>query len=743
MKRLFSRLSRKAVVSTALVVGIIGAALSAVAWYPERPTYTMAQPADHVTFNSITDNPREGDERAFFELKDAANTASDGFAHQMNVKDGQEVLLRIYVHNNAADNLNGTNLDGKGVAHDTKVRVWLPSVTDTVLRANAYVSAKEATPQVVSDTVDMVAPTTANKFSISYVPGSAVAYNNFAGTAGLKLSDSIVTDGALIGMSKADGIVPGCFKYANVVTLKVKVKMQNPGFTMSKKVAIPGSGVWNETVNATPGATVAYQLEFKNTGNTTLKNVVVRDQLPANVAIVPGSVKLFNGSNPSGMALSDAVVANGGQIIGDYAPGSNAYVQFKATMPQLDKLACGSNKLTNIGQAMNGGYDYTDTADVTVSKTCENPTPVYSCDDLTLTPNYTTRTVNAVVKYTAKDGATYKNTTLVWGDSKQNVITGTTGTHTYAADGTYTVKANMLFSVNGVDKAPAVNPACSKTVTFSTTSKTPSVKIEKWVEGKKAVEVEVGKNYTYTVKVTNDGEVDLKNVLVSDEPQTGVTLVSANVGTIDGNTWSYVIPSLKFGESKSFTLTAKVMQYVQGTLKNTACVNAPEVNPTEPNKKDDCDNADVTVKKPDVPAPVYSCDALTLTAGANRSVSAKVDYTAKNGASLKVVTYNWGDNTTPFVSSNATASHTYGGDGTYSVSVKLLFSVNGTDSYAQTNANCVKSVTFTTPTPPTQKPDTPQVLPDTGAGSVIGLFGIVSVLSALAYRLFLSRKLVR
>jgi uncharacterized repeat protein (TIGR01451 family) len=298
MKRLFSRLSRKAVVSTALVVGIIGAALSAVAWYPERPTYTMAQPADHVTFNSITDNPREGDERAFFELKDAANTASDGFAHQMNVKDGQEVLLRIYVHNNAADNLNGTNLDGKGVAHDTKVRVWLPSVTDTVLRANAYVSAKEATPQVVSDTVDMVAPTTANKFSISYVPGSAVAYNNFAGTAGLKLSDSIVTDGALIGMSKADGIVPGCFKYANVVTLKVKVKMQNPGFTMSKKVAIPGSGVWNETVNATPGATVAYQLEFKNTGNTTLKNVVVRDQLPANVAIVPGSVKLFNGSNP-------------------------------------------------------------------------------------------------------------------------------------------------------------------------------------------------------------------------------------------------------------------------------------------------------------------------------------------------------------------------------------------------------------------------------------------------------------
>ncbi|QQS18593.1 DUF11 domain-containing protein [Candidatus Saccharibacteria bacterium] len=106
-------------------------------------------------------------------------------------------------------------------------------------------------------------------------------------------------------------------------------------------MAIPGSGVWNETVSTTPGATVAYQLEFKNTGNTALNSVVVRDQLPANVAIVPGSVKLFNGSNPSGMALSDAVVANGGQIIGDYAPGSNAYVQFKRLCPHSTNLPVG------------------------------------------------------------------------------------------------------------------------------------------------------------------------------------------------------------------------------------------------------------------------------------------------------------------------------------------------------------------------------------------------------------------
>ena len=31
-------------------------ALVAFAWGPSRTTYTMAKPADHITFNSIVDN---------------------------------------------------------------------------------------------------------------------------------------------------------------------------------------------------------------------------------------------------------------------------------------------------------------------------------------------------------------------------------------------------------------------------------------------------------------------------------------------------------------------------------------------------------------------------------------------------------------------------------------------------------------------------------------------------------------
>ena len=35
-----------------------------------------------------------------------------------------------------------------------------------------------------------------------------------------------------------------------------------------------------------------------------------------------------------------------------------------------------------------------------------------------------------------------------------------------------------------------------------------------------------------------------------------------------------------------------------GKIKNTACVNAPEVNPNKPNDNDDCDDADIEVVQP-------------------------------------------------------------------------------------------------------------------------------------------------
>lgn len=655
------------------------------------------------------------------------------YSHAVNAKYNDVVKFQVYYHN--------TELPDSGkVAQNLRVKVNIPSAPGTTQKQTATISGDNTNTVTASTTVTL---DRADAY-LQYLPGSANWRHN-TGTdqkpvwVDTAISDSVVTGGAGLVLENEKP----CYNFSATVTVLARVMV--PGVSVDKQVRAKGATSWSTSMTGQPGQKVEYLISYVNTGNTEQKNVVVADKLPTGVTYSAGSTKLANGTYPSGKIMPDGLTTSG-LIIGTYPAGIKAWVMFEATLPSVDKLSCGSNLLRNIATVQPEGMNYYyNTADVTVTKDCQQPTPVYSCDDLTLTPNYTNRTVNATVKYTAKDGATYKNTTLVWGDGSQNVVTGTTGSHTYATPGTYTVKANMLFTVNGADKAPAVNAACSKTVTFTPPNeKTPSVKIDKKVEGKEQVEVEVGKNYNYELKVTNDGEVDLKNVVVSDTPEVGsnIQLVNANgVGTITGNTWNYVIPSLKVGESKSFTLTAKVTQYKDGPLGNTACVNAPEVNPTKPTEQDDCDNATVTVKKPVVPTPVYSCDALTLTAGANRSLTAKVDYTARDGARLKVVTYSWGDSTTPLVTDKTSATHTYSADGTYSVSVKLLFSVNGTDKYAADTAACVKSVTFTTPTP--GNPDTPQVLPDTGAGSVVGLFGLVSILSALGYRLFLGRKLAR
>lgn len=482
MKKLFSRLPHKSLAIVAGLVTVFGIAAGAHAWYPDRPTYTTAVPADHVTFNSITDNKDEGDERAFFQVKDASNTQIGGFSHSTTVHDGEEVMLRVYVHNDAADNLN-TVSDGKGgfkgVATNTQVRVWLPSVSDSTMRANAYVSADNAAPQEVSDTVDFAAPVSNQKFTLTYEPGTAVAYNNQSPN-GLKLSDNIVTTGAKIGESKADGVVPGCFQYANIVTLKVKVHLTTPNFSMSKTVALPGDKAWSKSVNAQPGQTVKYEINFKNTGSTTLNNVVVRDELPKGMKIVPGSTKIYNSNYPNGTAAgTDDIVANGGISIGSYVPldaaalsdstRQSAEVDFEATVPNSDQLQCGNNTFTNLGQVIVNGQDETDTAVVTVSKTCETPkTPTYTCDAFHVTTG-DNRTVK-VDKFTTSqtNGATFKDVVINWGDNTAPLTTNTAvgKTHQYGKDGTYTINAVAHFTVNGEDKT--ASGSCSQVVTFTT-----------------------------------------------------------------------------------------------------------------------------------------------------------------------------------------------------------------------------------------------------------------------------------
>jgi hypothetical protein len=183
-------------------------------WGPDRPTFTWANPAPYVTFDSITDNPTVGDERKFFGVADVNATQ---YTKTVQVQDNEEVSLRAYFHNDANQNLNL-------VATNTHVVMRLPgSTSNSTQTAKAYIIADNAKPVAVADTVDL---TGSSPFTITYEPGTAQLWNNVF--RGAQLSDNIVTDnGALIGYNAIDGKVPGCSQFSGYVTIKVRVHMQN------------------------------------------------------------------------------------------------------------------------------------------------------------------------------------------------------------------------------------------------------------------------------------------------------------------------------------------------------------------------------------------------------------------------------------------------------------------------------------------------------------------------------------
>lgn len=251
--RAFSKLKKVLIGLT--VVGLLAGVPVAKAlseWGPDRPTFTMANPATYITFNSMTDNSQAiGDERHFY----TANTSGvANYTHSLPVQDGQDIKLRVYFHNNAAANLNL-------VAQNTRVKMTLPASEAKDQASVAYISADNANPTQVWDTVHL---TSDKAFTLEYVKGSARLFNNVFTGAGTALSDSIVTDsGAQVGFDAVNGRVPGCLNFSGYATITVKIHVPTlpPPPEKPKPPVTPPSNLVNtgpgEVAALFSGATVA------------------------------------------------------------------------------------------------------------------------------------------------------------------------------------------------------------------------------------------------------------------------------------------------------------------------------------------------------------------------------------------------------------------------------------------------------------------------------------------------------
>ncbi len=304
--------------------------------------------------------------------------------------------------------------------------------------------------------------------------------------------------------------------------------------------------------------------------------------------------------------FTTAATASGGATINSYTfkvTGPNNYVYETTTAANTITYEQKNPGTYTVQSTVNTSVGPQTGASCTKTFTPTPPQPAADCKaasveqmsrtEFTLKGSASTANGATVSQYIFK---IYKDNTLV--DTKTVDTTALTASTKYTQEtvGDYTVKLTVKTSLG--DKT---GNNCQANFTV-VKQKTPSDAITKLVDGVKYKRVGVNVEFTYQLRVTNNGEVDLTNVKVTDVPQAGITLVSAPVGTITDNKWSTTISKLAIGESKDFTITAKVPVYQAGMLVNTACVDAPEV----PGTPDHCDTANV-----DVPGNVQVCNPAT------------------------------------------------------------------------------------------------------------------------------------
>jgi len=389
-------------------------------------------------------------------------TAGDTqYKESVNATYDQVVKVQLYYHNREAD-------DSGKVANDFRVKFNVP----TTAGKTQVISGTMSSPDINTINDSVTVNLDRADARLSYIPGSATWKHN-AGTnenvkiVEEKLSDDIVYGGTGIVIED----VKPCFNFDATVTILVRVQV--PGITVDKSVRVKGQTEWSKSNVAKPGDTLEYQIAYKNMGNTTHNNVLIRDNLPPKMQYVPGTTKLKNSGGVKNVA--DGVTTTG-IVVGNYKPGAAAYVLFEVKLPAADQLACGPTLFTNVGVARPEGMnEFYNTADTLVVRQCEQKAPAYSCD-LFKIEKTTGREIKVTeFKTSQTNGATFKNVVINWGDGSTPLTTNNAvgQKHTFAKDGTYTITATATFTVNGQDKT-ATSQACKAVVTFGAQPTTPT-----------------------------------------------------------------------------------------------------------------------------------------------------------------------------------------------------------------------------------------------------------------------------
>jgi len=245
----------------------------------------------------------------------------------------------------------------------------------------------------------------------------------------------------------------GVFDFAIIASCGNPVEADakaNPKYEMNKKVRVPG-GDWKNADAINYGEQFEYKVAVTNTGTGPVRNLFIKDAVPADITRVPNSL------TRDGEPASDTnFFGNEGIRIGRLPQGEKVTFIFKATSTQKTQpVPCTEKSPVNVAHS-NGGSLPAQTDKATVTLKCKNvpppTTPSYKIvkqvqligsqewlEDITV-PNGTEVRYRIVV---ASDGSA-PVTNLVVGDVLPAGVTYTAGTLTQ--NNIAVANANQFFS---------------------------------------------------------------------------------------------------------------------------------------------------------------------------------------------------------------------------------------------------------------------------------------------------------
>lgn len=347
--------NKKKIYVSAFIAVILGGmnVAQASAWGPERETWTMDNPADYATFNSITDNTSVGDERDFVRVAEVVTEGTSKAVDELHIKGGKDYVVTIYYHNDAASIYNKVEYNYKGVAQKTRLSAAFPDALDEGEKGEiaGLIYSVTAKPEEVWDEAYLIAD---EKVKLSYISGSAKIYNDWdLSGSEINSTELFSNNGTYLGVKVFNGLIPGCAEYSGTVVFRIhaeKVVEPSSTFSMDKKVSKDGGKTWAEDAEMKPGEEAEFRITYENTGTLTQKVTVV-DTLESGQGmeyvidstriIANGTERIIKDEEGSGLFI-------GGIEVGEIEPGETMEVYYKVKLGGAETFECGKTVLYNL-----------------------------------------------------------------------------------------------------------------------------------------------------------------------------------------------------------------------------------------------------------------------------------------------------------------------------------------------------------------------------------------------------------